>query len=85
MISDFLVFGDEFTDTYLVGASQKAVKRYQWSSLFIWNALNTACNRNNAYLCLDKGVESYKQRWASRRVPCYEMILGRDPVSWSFY
>lgn len=85
IISCLFIIGDEFTDAYLVGASQEAVQRYQWSSLFIWSGMNIAHNRNNAYLCLDSGVEPYKQRWAPIEVPYYMITLGRGRVLLSLY
>jgi hypothetical protein len=85
IISCLFVIGDEFTDAYLVGASQQAVQRYQWSSLFIWSGMNIAHNRNNAYLCLDSGVEPYKQRWVPIEVPYYMITLGRGRVLLSLY
>ena len=85
IISDFLAFGNELTTCYQVGASREAMRRYQWSSLYLWDALNIARGRNSSYLYLGEGGEPYKQRWAPRKVPVYQTTLGRGPVSWGLY
>jgi CelD/BcsL family acetyltransferase involved in cellulose biosynthesis len=85
IMSSFAAFGDKFTDAYLVGASQEARQRYQWSSLGICDALNTARSRNSAYLCLSSGREPFKLRWAPEEVPYYRIIAGGDTALGSLY
>ena len=80
MLSVFLVYGNEIVHVYLVGASQEARQRLQWSSLWIWEALNIARSRNCAYISLDRGWEPYKMRWAPKEVPYYQITLARSPV-----
>jgi lipid II:glycine glycyltransferase (peptidoglycan interpeptide bridge formation enzyme) len=65
VISSFLVFGRDFCGTYILGASQKALQRYQWSSLYIWDAVEVANGRDSSYLDLLRGEEPYKLRWSS--------------------
>lgn len=84
IVSSFLIFGDDLTVTYLVGANQEAMSRYQWSSLFIWDALNIARSKNCAYVSLLPGPEGYKQQWC-KEVPYYQLALGRSPLLGRFY
>ena len=84
IVSSFLIFDNDLTVPYMVGANQEAMRRYQWSTLFIWNALNVARSRNCAYVSLLAGPEEYKQRWA-KEVPYYQIALGRSPLIWRFY
>lgn len=85
IISSFMLFGDKVTDAYLVGVSQEARQRYQWSSVGIRDALNTAHSRNNTYVCLAQAGEPYKQSWPHKLVPYYQIIIGRDLVSLTLY
>jgi CelD/BcsL family acetyltransferase involved in cellulose biosynthesis len=84
IVSSFSIFGDDLTVPYMVGATREAMRRYQWSTLFIWNALNIAQSRHCSHVSLLTGNEEYKQRWA-KEVPYYQVILGRSPVLWSLY
>jgi CelD/BcsL family acetyltransferase involved in cellulose biosynthesis len=85
IISDFWVFGRGFIGTYMLGASREALQRYQWSSLYIWDALNIARSKNCGYLDLLRGEEPYKLRWSSRISPSHRLILGRNLAFWSPY
>jgi CelD/BcsL family acetyltransferase involved in cellulose biosynthesis len=85
IISHFLLFGRDSIEAYLQGASQKALGRYQFSSLYIWDAMNVALSGNSRYLDLLRGEEPYKLRWSSRVVPNHRMILGRNPLFWAPY
>src|SRR5919107_3126839 len=80
MLSVCLVYGNEIVHAYLVGASQEVRQRLQWSSLWIYEALNIARSRNCAYISLDRGREPYKMRWAPKEVPNYHITLARSPV-----
>lgn len=85
LISGFMVFGREFDGAYLVGASQEALKRYQWSSLARWHTVVTACSRGSRYLSLMDGDEPYKMKWTTNRIPDYRVIIGRGWVLWYAY
>jgi CelD/BcsL family acetyltransferase involved in cellulose biosynthesis len=85
LISSLTLFGDEVTHACLVGVSEEARIRYQWSSLGIWDAIEMARARCNTYLCLSSGQEPYKQRWAPEEVAYYRVILGRGRVLWGLY
>src|SRR5215203_4699311 len=85
IISDFWVSGQDFIGTYMLGASREALQRYQWSSLYIWDALNIARTKNCGYLDLLRGEEPYKLRWSSRISPSHRLILGRNLASWATY
>jgi CelD/BcsL family acetyltransferase involved in cellulose biosynthesis len=85
IISDFCVFGRDFIGTYMLGASRDALQRYQWSSLYIWDALNIARTKNCGYLDLLRGKEAYKLRWSSRISPSHRLILGRNLAFWAPY
>ena len=85
IISNFWVSGKGFLGTYMLGANQAALRRYQWSSLYIWDAMNIARSKNYSRLDLLRGEEPYKLRWASRVFPNHRLILGRNPVFWAPY
>jgi hypothetical protein len=85
IISSFMLFGESVTEAYLVGVSQEARQRYQWSSVGIRDALNTAHSRNNTYVCLAQAGELYKQSWPHKLLPYYQIIIGRDLVSLTLY
>jgi hypothetical protein len=85
IMSSFAVFGNKITHAFLIGVSQQAMQRYQWSSVAIYEVLNMARSRNSAYLCLAQRGDPYKQRWPHEDVPYYRIVLGRNPVSWSSY
>jgi CelD/BcsL family acetyltransferase involved in cellulose biosynthesis len=85
IVSWFFAFGSTITYVFQLGANGEAMRRYQWSSLFIWDALNIARSRNSSYLYLGSGEEPYKQRWAPRKIPCYQMFLYRGPALWALY
>ncbi|MGH3148196.1 MAG: GNAT family N-acetyltransferase, partial [Rubrobacter sp.] len=85
IISDFWVSGKDFLGTYSLGASQEALRRYQWSSLYIWDAVNIARSKNNSRLDLLRGEEQYKLRWNPRVVPNHRLILGRNLAFWGPY
>jgi len=84
IVSNFLIFDNGLTIDYLVGANQEAMNRYQWSSLYIWDALNIARSNNCYYVSLTTGTVEYKQRWA-KEVPYYYIILGRSSLRERFY
>ena len=85
IISDFWVSGRDFIGTFILGASREALQRYQWSSLYIWDALNIARSKNCGYLDLLRGEEQYKLRWNSRIAPSHRLILGRNVAFWAPY
>jgi hypothetical protein len=85
LVSQFIVLGKEFDGGYIVGASEAARKRYQWSALNYWCTINSAYERGSRYLSLMDGDPEYKMRWASNKVPAYRLILGRSLVPWSAY
>ncbi len=85
VISDFMLFGRDHVGTYTLGASQKALQRYQWSSLYIWDAVEVAGSRNKGYVDLLRGEEPYKLRWSSEIVPTYRLLLGRHRAAWAPY
>jgi CelD/BcsL family acetyltransferase involved in cellulose biosynthesis len=85
IVSTFLIFVKDLTVTYMVGANQEAFSRYQWSTLFIWDALNIARSRNCAYVSLLSGPQEYKQRWSNKEVPHYRIALVRSSLLGRFY
>jgi CelD/BcsL family acetyltransferase involved in cellulose biosynthesis len=85
IVSTFLIFDNDLTVTYMAGANQEAMSRYQWSTLYIWDALNIARSRNCAYVSLLGGSEEYKQRWSNKEVPHYQIALSRSPLLLRFY
>jgi CelD/BcsL family acetyltransferase involved in cellulose biosynthesis len=85
VISHFLVFGRDFVGQYMIGASQEALRRYQFSSLGMWDGINVSLDRKGSYFDLLRGEEPYKLRWNSRVVPNHRMVLGRSLLVWSPY
>jgi CelD/BcsL family acetyltransferase involved in cellulose biosynthesis len=85
IISHFLFFGRSSVGEGLTGATQDALRRYQESSLRIWDAVNVAYQRNGQYVELLRGEESYKLRWSSSISTNYQVILGRHLGIWVPY
>ena len=85
IVSNFWVSGGDFIGTYMLGASREALRRYQWSSLYIWDTLNIARSKNRGYLDLLRGEEPYKLRWSSRISPSHRLILARNSAFWAPY
>jgi len=83
--SSFLIFGRGYCGSYILGASQRALKQYQWSSLYIWDAVEIALGRGSSYLDLLRGEEAYKLRWSSRTIPTHRLILGPHRTAWMPY
>lgn len=80
VISVFFVFGRDFVGSYLLGASQEALDRYQVSSLYIWNGVNLAQQKEVPYLDLMRGIEPYKLRWNPEIVVNQRILLGRSRI-----
>jgi hypothetical protein len=68
---------DKDFGSYIPGASQKALQRYQWSSLYIWDAVEIAHIGDSSCLALLRGEEPYKLRWSPRIIPTDRLILGQ--------
>jgi CelD/BcsL family acetyltransferase involved in cellulose biosynthesis len=85
VISDFWVSGETFLATHTVGASQKVLQKYQWSSLYIWDAVLNALDRGCSTVDLLRGEEPYKLRWSSELIPNHRVYLGRNTLAWAPY
>jgi hypothetical protein len=85
IISYFWLSGRDFFGVYIVGASQEALQRYQWSSLYIWDGINNARSRNISHFNLLRGEEPYKLRWSTGVVSNHRLILGRSLALWISY
>jgi CelD/BcsL family acetyltransferase involved in cellulose biosynthesis len=85
VISSLLLFGRDHVGTHTLGASQDALQRYQWSSLYIWDAVEAAHEGGKGYVDLLQGEEPYKLRWSHRVVPTHRLILGRTRYAWLPY
>ena len=83
--SNFLLFGHDFIGGYLTGASQRALQRYQLSSLSVWDAMNIARDRHSDFLDMLRGDEPYKLRWNPTVVSNHRAILGRSLITWKPY
>jgi hypothetical protein len=69
----------------MFGTTQKARRRFQVSSLNMWNSVNVAQGKGSTRVSQLRGDEEYKLPWASEIVPNYRMILGRRLVLWGPY
>jgi CelD/BcsL family acetyltransferase involved in cellulose biosynthesis len=85
VISDLFLFGRGYLGTYLLGVSQRARQRYQWSSLFIWDAIEIALSKNIGCIDLLRGQEPYKLRWSSSVIRTHRLILGQERSAWMPY
>lgn len=85
IISDFVVFGGDFVGMYMLGASQEALHRYQWSSLCIWDLINIARTKDVQHLDLLRGEEPYKLRWSSKVLANHRLILCQRWTTWGLY
>ncbi len=85
VLSDFWVCGHDSIGTYMLGANQAALRRHQWSSLYIWDAVSTARSKDKERIDLLRGEEPYKLRWSLATIPNHRLILGRRWISWAPY
>lgn len=85
IISSFLLFDRNHVGTYTLGASRDALQKYQWSSLYIWDAVEAAYERGKNCVDLLKGKEPYKLRWSYKVVPTHRLILGKTRYAWLPY
>ena len=83
--SQFLIFGRDFVGQHLSGAREQILRRYQLSSLFIWDAINIALTRNSLRLDLLRGEEPYKLRWTPTTTPSSRVILCSSRILCSLY
>jgi hypothetical protein len=82
LISDFWAFGRDFVGAYVLGARQKAIRRYQWSSLYIWDALSMVRTKNVGQLDRLRAMEPYKLPRTYKMVSNYRLILSRYRMVW---
>jgi CelD/BcsL family acetyltransferase involved in cellulose biosynthesis len=81
--SHFLLFGRDFVGEHLFGARQEILRRYQLSSLYLWDAVNVALSRDSDKVNLLQGEESYKLRWASEVIYNHRVTLLKNPnLNW---
>ena len=85
LVSQLLVYGRESDGFLVIGASEKAMERYQVSSLLIREGVNVALSRNAACFDMMQGEEPYKLRWCTRVVPLRRIVLGRSLTTWAPY
>jgi hypothetical protein len=81
LVSQFLLFDKDFVGAYVIGASEEASRRYQFMTLYIWDAMEVAHRRSNAYVSLMFHASWEKLRWASEVVSSHRAILGRSKAS----
>lgn len=83
--SHMLLFGRSFVGEYMFGTTQEARRRFQVSSLNMWNSVNVAQSKGSIRVSQLRGDESYKVPWASEIIPNYQIILGRHLAVWVPY
>jgi CelD/BcsL family acetyltransferase involved in cellulose biosynthesis len=79
--SHFLLFGRSFVGEYMFGATKEARRRFQVSSLNMWNLVNVACSRGSPRVSQLRGEEAYKLQWATEVIPNHRLILSRYWIS----
>jgi hypothetical protein len=85
LVSRFLVFDKDFVGAYVIGASEEAAQRYQFMTLSIWDAIDVALGRSNAYVSIMNEASREKLRWASEVVRSQRAILSRSRAFWVPY
>ncbi len=83
--SHFVVFGRDSVGYLLSGAREDALRRYQISSLFVWDGVNAARERGKPLFDFLRGEDAYKLRWNPTVVPNHRIIVGRNPFTWTPY
>jgi CelD/BcsL family acetyltransferase involved in cellulose biosynthesis len=81
----FLLFGHSFVGEYMFGVTQEARRRFQVSSLNLWNLVNVAHTRGSTRVSQLRGEEAYKLQWASEVIPNHRLILSRGWIAWAPY
>jgi len=84
IVSQFLLFDKDFVDTYAIGASQEARRRYQFNTLGNWDAMNVARERDVAHVSFGDPAGD-KVRWGDEVIPSHRAILGRNSAFWITY
>jgi hypothetical protein len=85
LVSNFFVFDKDFVGWYMIGASREASRRYQYNTLAMWDAMNVAHGRDNAYVSLMDYASRDKSRWADELVSSRRAILGHGRAFWIPY
>lgn len=83
--SDFVVVGRQYVASYLHGANEYALRRFQISSLLMWNWINVALERGAPAVSMLRGADPYKLRWNPKTIANHRLILGRNPISFAPY
>jgi Acetyltransferase (GNAT) domain len=78
LVSQFLLFDKDFVGAYIVGASEEASRRYQFTTLYILDAIDVARSRGSACVSMMHYASWDKVRWASEVVSSRRAILGRS-------
>lgn len=86
LASQFLVFDKDFVGVYVLGAHEKASRRYQFMTLCNRDAFSVAQSKGSAYVSWMHYVSQDKLRWATEVVSSHRTILGRNRTSsWAPY
>lgn len=83
--SDFVLAGREYVASYLHGADRYALRRFQVSSLFMWNWIGVALERGVPMVSMLRGADRYKLRWNPEIIPNRRLLLGRNRTSFAPY
>src|SRR5918998_2959204 len=85
LVSQFLLFDEDFVGAYVTGAREEASRRYQLETLTNWDAVEVARSRGSEYVSMMFHASWDKLRWASKVVSSHRAILGRSKVLWVPY
>jgi hypothetical protein len=86
LASQFLVFDKDFVGVYVLGAHEKASRRYQFMTLCNRDAFTVAHSKGSAYVSWMHYVSQDKLRWATEVASSHRTILGRKRTSsWAPY
>src|SRR5918998_286237 len=81
LVSQFLLFDKGFVGAYVVGASEEATRRYQFTTLYTWDAIDVANRRSSAYVSMMFHASWDKLRWADEVVKSHRAFFARSRAS----
>src|SRR5918997_253014 len=81
LVSQFLLSDKGFVGAYVVGASEEATRRYQFTTLYTWDAIDVANRSCSAYVSMMFHASWDKLRWADEVVKSHRAFFARSRAS----